>query len=187
METQNGKKATLSNINFKTDYKVSKYFVDPYKLDLVLPEVSSFKETDLLYLDEIGQMQLFSESFKKAALMFLDSANICIATISKVYNDSFTDNIKKRDDVIIVEISEDNREEKYEFIVLLISKMLKAKKYVTEPERFTFGLNETVIKSEHGIRKVVNNSGKFSCSCDFYGKYGICSHIIAVKDMIGRR
>ena len=65
-------------------------------------------------------MELFSEKFKDLVLNYLNSENVFVATLTKVYNDKFTDSIKKRNDIKIIEVSEDNREEKKKFIKNLL-------------------------------------------------------------------
>lgn len=120
IETHSGNKGMLAHVDFKTPIKVSRYFVDTESLDAIIPRVSDFDEGSFLYLDEIGQMELYSEGFKKLALRYLDSSNKCLATLSEIYQDGFTDAIRKRDDVILVELSPENREEKEAAIRKLI-------------------------------------------------------------------
>lgn len=129
IETNSGEKSILSHVNFDTNFKVSKYFVDSNNLEKILPRVSEFSEDDLLYIDEIGEMQLRSEDFKRLVLKYLDSQNTCLAIVSKVYDADFIKKIKDRDDVILVEISKEARESKEEFIRNLIKKINEAKKY----------------------------------------------------------
>jgi nucleoside-triphosphatase len=184
IETSAGHKICLANLNPETSPKVGRFFVNIPNLESAVTEVSVFGNKDILYLDEIGQMQLFSEKFKKLVLNFFDSKNICLATLSSVYQDNFIENIRKRDDVISVEISAENREEKKRFIEQLIAKIRKAQKYIAEPERFTLRDGGVELKSEHGIRKLVFKNGKWHCDCDFFQKYEICSHSIAVREFI---
>ena len=68
IETHSEEKSILASVHFKTDFKVSRYFVDVKNLDAIIPRVAKFDYEDLLYLDEIGQMELFSENFKKLVL-----------------------------------------------------------------------------------------------------------------------
>lgn len=121
IETQLGNKKTLAHIDFKTQLKVSKYSVDIENLDDLIPEVSNFQEGDLLYLDEIGQMELYSEKFKELTLSYLNSNNICIATLSEIYQDTFTDAIRVREDILLVELTPENRDEKMKSIQSLIN------------------------------------------------------------------
>ncbi len=136
-ETHTGEKIVLASTKLQTDFKVSKYFVAPKNLDAIVPHVASFTNNDLLFLDEIGQMELFSESFKSLVSQYLGSGNTCIATLSKVYSDDFTERIRARGDVILVELSEQNRDQQQAFVQALLSKIDKARKYIKEPERFT--------------------------------------------------
>ena len=59
IESHANHKVILAHIESETKYKVSKYFVNIENLESILSEISTFKKGDLLYLDEIGQMQLF--------------------------------------------------------------------------------------------------------------------------------
>ena len=122
IETHLGEKTTLADANFQTDFQVSKYFVDIDNLDKIIPKVSEFNNKNILFLDEIGQMQLFSESFKNLVLKYFDSPNTCIATVSKIYSDEFIDKIKKRNDVILIEITEENRDLTEKHLTELIGK-----------------------------------------------------------------
>ena len=123
IETSTGDKSLLASVNLKTNLKVSKYFVNIINLDKIIQKVSVYANGDLLFVDEIGQMELFSEKFKGLVLNYLDSQNMCIATISKIYQDDFIKQIKSRKDVILVEIEEGNRNEKENQLRNLIKKI----------------------------------------------------------------
>ncbi len=184
IETHSGEKSILAHVDLKSDFKVSKYFVNIANLDAIIPTVIKFNKNDLLFLDEIGQMELFSEKFKELTLQYLDSSNTCIATLSKVYSDNFTDQIKARKDVIIIEITKENHEEKSKYIKDLIKKIEKAKRYCSEPERFTVKQSEAMIKTDHGIRNLKYQNDKWICDCDFFNANKICSHLIALEEFL---
>lgn len=184
IETSIGHKVTLAHVGFKTGYQVSKYFVDTGSLGSVIPEVSNFENDSFLYLDEIGQMQLLSEKFKGLVTTYLESPNTCLMTISCVYENDFTERIKGRNDIILVEISAENREEREVFVSQLLNKIEKAKGYICEPERFKIeGLN-VELKSEHGTRSLVFVDGRWNCTCDFFRRHEICSHAIATDEIV---
>lgn len=132
LETHRGEKSMLASVNFKTDFKVSKYFVNIKNLDELIPSVKVFNENDLLFLDEIGQMELFSKKFKKLVNKYLDSPNTCIMTLSKVYSNEFTEAIKRRADILLIEINEENRDEKEKHIEILLRRIRKVNKYCLE-------------------------------------------------------
>lgn len=122
IETSRGEKSVLAHINFKTDSQVSKYFVDVRNLEMILLNIPPLNKETILYIDEIAPMELFSEKFRQFVLNYLNSQNICIASIYKSLNE-FCDEIKKRGDVIIIEITEENRESKKIFIEDLLEKI----------------------------------------------------------------
>ena len=181
IETHLGEKSILASVNFQTDFQVSKYFVDIGNLERMISKITDFNNENILYLDEIGQMELFSENFKKLALKYLDSSNICIATISKIFSNDFTDQIKKRDDVILIEITEENRDSMEQFLIKLIGKIQKAKRYTTERERFLVKGDKITIATDHGTKHLNKTENGWLCDCDFFAENKICSHLIAVE------
>ena len=119
--TDMGQKHMLASVDFRTPYKVSKYFVDVDGFDTLVSRFPKFTRDQVLYIDEIGQAELFSDKFRSMVLEYLDSPNLCIATISKVYSDSFTDGIKKRKDVVLFEITPENRDGMYRKLMGLVT------------------------------------------------------------------
>lgn len=186
MVVHTGEKILLADVDTPDTHKVGKYFVHPQNIDpflerLLLPsDVSS-----LLYMDEIGQMQLFSASFKTTALRFLDATNTCVATITSVHEDDFTSNVKQRNDIIFVTITPENRDEKRMLVTQLFKKIDKAKGYSTELERWTFvDPAHASLKSEHGTRQLEFRDNTWHCECGFFNTHAICSHVIAVEEVV---
>ena len=184
IETHWGSRVTFAHVSFQTSHRVSRYAVDVGALELVISQVSAFQAGHLLYLDEIGQMQLFSKSFRRLVLKFFGSRNTCLATLSSVYRDDFTANLRGRDDIILVQITPDNREDQAKFVAELLRKVEKARRYISEPGRFTVSGSLLELKSEHGVRHLSRNSvdGGWSCDCNFYGLHQVCSHVIAAEE-----
>jgi nucleoside-triphosphatase THEP1 len=184
MEAHNGEKAMLASIGFPKDIAVSCYGVSLENLVRFIPEVGYFADNNFLYLDEIGEMQLHSLRFKKLVWQYLGSSNICLATISSVFKSDFVVNVKTRKDVIIVEITPGNREEKERHILSLIGKITKARRYLSEPERFSVKHDKATVKGDHETRYLDFKSGQWFCNCDFFLKNRICSHAIAVEEFV---
>lgn len=183
IQTHPGNKTMLTSVNFLTPFKVSRYCVDIGNLESIIPEISAFANEDILYLDEIDQMELFSEKFKELVITYLNSPNTCVATVSKIYDDDFMRSIKRRNDVLLVEITEGNRDSEKNFLQQLLRKIEKAKKYILEPERFG-GSGFTIdLKSEHGFRILKRVGKRWICSCDFFTSHKICSHSIATEEL----
>lgn len=181
--TSDGENSLLASVNIKTKKMVSKYSVSVKNLNLMVSRTLKYSSEDLLYLDEIGQMELFSEKFKKLVLDYLNANNVCITTVSKVFKSRFINEVLGRRDAFVVEINSKNRDAKTIFIKGLIEKIYKAKRYVKELERFKIDKRKITMNSEHGVRTLVRGE-VLSCNCDFYEKYRICSHVIAAEELI---
>ena len=78
-----GESAILAHINIHSPYQVSKYGVDIDSLDRV--GVSALREAtqncDIVIVDEIGKMELYSPSFREAVTEALESSKKVLGTI----------------------------------------------------------------------------------------------------------
>lgn len=104
-----GSEAVLADTDRVTPFKVSRYYVDPPALDAAIEPLFTFGKEDLLYIDEIGEMELLSAKFKTLAELYMDSGNPLIATVSRVYSDDFTRSLLARRDVRVLEVTPENR------------------------------------------------------------------------------
>jgi len=105
-----GGRGLLSHIHIKSPYRVGKYKVDVRGFEAFLKKIPFFNsETHLIILDEIGKMECLSEAFKKVLKMILDSEKCLIATIA-LKGSGLIEEIKRRKDVSLFEISKTNRD-----------------------------------------------------------------------------
>ena len=81
--TLDGQSAILAHIDIHSPYRVSKYGVDIDGLDRVGVSAlrRAVRECDLVVIDEIGKMELFSDNFKTAVLDMMDSGKRVLGTI----------------------------------------------------------------------------------------------------------
>lgn len=66
-------------------------------------------------------------------------------------------------------------------------KQVKARKYATEPRLFKLLEVKLKMQSKHGTRLISfssDNHGSWKCSCPFFKKRGICSHVMAAKEIL---
>ena len=108
--TLKGEKAPLAHANVKSPYKVGNYGVIAENIDRVAVASlkDALKENNLIVIDEIGKMELFSEEFKKTVISCLDSDNIVLGTVTEAKL-SFAEEVSKRDDVHLIYLSAKNR------------------------------------------------------------------------------
>ncbi len=105
-----GKREALSHVNFRSPHRVGKYKVDVGRFEDFLASIS-FRDpfVGLIIIDEIGKMECFSEKFRRLLIELLDSEKWVIATIA-LQGTGLIDEVKRRDDVKIYEVTEKNRD-----------------------------------------------------------------------------
>lgn len=110
--TLDGEEAVFAHVNFKTGEHLGKYGLNLSALEAVGVKAirESVRSQQLVVIDEIGAMELRSPIFRDAVSEALDSGAPILATIV-VRSLPFTDAIKKRADVTLIEVRSDNREQ----------------------------------------------------------------------------
>jgi nucleoside-triphosphatase len=110
--TLDGRSAILAHINLHSPYRVSKYGVDIDSLDGVgvsaLNQAS--QECDLVVVDEIGKMELFSAKFREAVLNIINSEKRLLGTIMLSPN-PYADAIKRQPQVNVVTVTRTNHQQ----------------------------------------------------------------------------
>ena len=106
-----GREAVFAHVNFKTLERVGKYGLDLSALGTVGVDAvrEAVRRGQLIVIDEIGPMEIRSLIFRDAVNEALNSQVPVIATIF-ARSLPFTDAIKSRPDVTLIEVRPDNRE-----------------------------------------------------------------------------
>lgn len=118
-----GEKVALASVESKSPLRVGSYGVELADFEGFLDTFPPPPAGALLYVDEIGQMQLSSHLFEAFIRQALDSKADFLGTITSVYENDFTREVKSRPDVIIVEITPQNREEVKGALVPLVARL----------------------------------------------------------------
>lgn len=106
---QLGNTATLACTTPATNYPVGRFYVDLKSLEDFIDQLVDFASDELLFIDEVGQMQLYSEKFKKLVNSYLASKNDFIGTISAVYEHPFIEEVKSHPDILLCRVMPENR------------------------------------------------------------------------------
>jgi nucleoside-triphosphatase len=111
----------LAHISIKGAKRVGKYGVNIYDLENIGVKSLSqaLREDDLIIIDEIGKMEIFSDKFKEKVLDCLHSEKFVLATIG-IGGDKYISRIKERDDVIVFKINRENRDELMDKVLSLV-------------------------------------------------------------------
>jgi len=126
MKTVDGKKGYLAHQAIRSDVHVRRYGVSIENIEQIAVPSIAPGGNNIIILDEIGKMECFSEVFKQAAIKALDSANIVIGTIT-FGGDDFILGIKKRADIEIHEVTQENRDLLPEVILRKISELFRSR------------------------------------------------------------
>ncbi len=110
--TLDGREAVLAHVATTSPYRVGKYGVDLKNLENVAVAVihRAIEQSDLIVIDEIGKMELFSPLFKEAVLQAINSSKKVLGTIM-LKPDPFADAIKRHPAVNVIVLTRDNRNE----------------------------------------------------------------------------
>lgn len=109
MVTLDGQSTILAHVNIGSLYRVSKYGVDIDGLERVGVEAlqRAAKQCDLVVIDEIGKMELFSVNFREAVLQMIDGGKRILGTIM-LSPDQWTDTIKLKPQVHLITVTRAN-------------------------------------------------------------------------------
>lgn len=107
--TLNGQSTILAHTDIHRSYRVSRYGVDVDSLDRVgvVALRQAAEQFDLVVIDEIGKMELFSANFKETVLQIIESGKRVLGTIM-LNPDLWADAIKHRPQVNVVEVTRAN-------------------------------------------------------------------------------
>ena len=115
--TLNGQVAVMAHVNIHSPHRVSKYGVDIESLERVgVAELQkAAQECDLIVIDEIGKMELYSPKFRQAVRQIIDSGKKVLGTIMLNPN-PWADEIKRHPNVNLITVTRDNHSQVLEEI-----------------------------------------------------------------------
>ena len=107
--TLDGQEAVLAHVSISSCFRVSKYGVDVESLDRVGVAAlrQAVRQCDLVVVDEIGKMELFSANFSEAVLEIIGSGKKVLGTIMLAPN-PWADAIKRQPQVNLIEVTRIN-------------------------------------------------------------------------------
>jgi len=116
--TLDGESAILAHTGIKSPHRVSKYGVDIGGLERV--GVAALREAthecDVVVIDEIGKMELFSPDFKEAVLESVNSGKRVLGTIM-LSSHHWADQIRQNPSVFIITVTRTNHRDVLEQVL----------------------------------------------------------------------
>ena len=106
------KRGWLAHVNQKTGPRVGKYRVNLADLEAVGAEAitDAVENCDVVAVDEIGPMELFSEKFRAAVQRALESNKIVVAVVHWKAQDNLINDAKSIKDAETITVTTENRE-----------------------------------------------------------------------------
>jgi nucleoside-triphosphatase len=106
-----GSNFRFAHVDIKSRYRVGKYRIDLNAFEEYLDSRDFLNsEYQLIIIDEIGKMECYSEKFIALIDKLLSSDNTILATIA-LKGGGVIERIKRRDDILLYEITQYNRDQ----------------------------------------------------------------------------
>ena len=106
-------KEVFAHIDFETKEKVGKYGVDINALEAIgvpaIEKAITDEDINIIIIDEIGKMEMLSEKFCEMVVEALDSDKPLIVTLHKKSRTPLLQDVRRRDDIRILEVTPVNR------------------------------------------------------------------------------
>lgn len=109
----------LARVNQLIGPQVSRYRVNLNDLNNVGVKAiqSALKTAEVIIIDEIGPMELFSQMFKQAIKHTIESQKLVLGVIHQRARDPIIDSIMKRVDAEILEVTIENRQRLHNILI----------------------------------------------------------------------
>ena len=111
LDSGSGKRGWLAHVNQKVGPQVGKYRVNLEDLENIGAQAIYYaiENSDVIVIDEIGPMELFSEKFKNATRKALESTKLVLAVVHWKARDKLIEDAKNMKDSETFVVTEENR------------------------------------------------------------------------------
>ena len=119
LDLGSGRRGWLAHVNRKVGPRVGKYRVNLEDLDNIGANaiVNAAENFDVVAIDEIGPMELFSEKFKEAVKRAVESGKLVVGVVHWKVRDRLIEKVKNREDTEIIVVTYENRDSLHEAIM----------------------------------------------------------------------
>ncbi len=125
LNSLDGRSGILAHVDCDSPHRVSRYGVNvPDMLAIGVPALNeALAGSELIVADEIGRMEIFCPEFCEAIVRCLDSPKPLLGTL-QARRDPFINQIRSREDVELVEVTNDNRDALPDIVVAKVRELL---------------------------------------------------------------
>lgn len=124
IRTLGGKEGILAHKDIKSPWRVGKYGVNVKDIEEIGVRAieEAIRDSDIVVIDEIGKMELFSPLFRQCVRKALDSEKPLLGTLHRA-REPFLDAIRARQDTIVLWLTPQNREEVFQKVRCLLEEV----------------------------------------------------------------
>jgi nucleoside-triphosphatase len=119
LDLGSGSRGWLAHVNQKSGPSVGKYRVNLEDLEDIGANaiVNAAENFDVVAIDEIGPMELFSEKFKEAVRRAVEGGKLVVGVVHWKARDRLIDEVKSREDTEVILVTSENRDKLHETII----------------------------------------------------------------------
>jgi nucleoside-triphosphatase len=119
LDLGSGRRGWLAHVNQPSGPQIGKYRVNLQDLDNIgaTAIADASENSDVVAIDEIGPMELFSEKFKEAVKKAVESGKLVVGVVHWKARDKLIEEVKKREDTEIITVTYENRDKLHETII----------------------------------------------------------------------
>jgi len=122
----------LAHVSQKSGPQIGKYRVNMQDLDAIGVEaiLRAVEDFDVVVIDEVGPMELFSEKFKMAVRRAVESGKPVVGVVHWKARDGLINEVKKREDTQVIAVTHENRNKLHQTIAEIAVEFLGPKKRI---------------------------------------------------------
>jgi nucleoside-triphosphatase len=127
LDLNRSRRGWLAHVDQKRGPQVGKYRVNIEDLNVIGAQaiLDAVENCDVIAIDEVGPMELFSERFKEATRKALESRKLVVAIVHWKAQGTLIGEAKKRGDIETITVTMENRENLHELIAEKALRFLK--------------------------------------------------------------
>ncbi len=126
IDLETGQKGWLAHIDQPEGPRVSKYGINLKDLENIGAGsiLRALNNAQIIVVDEVGPMELHSQMFKKAVAQAINSEKPVLGVVHYRARDSLIGQLRKRDDIEILEVTHGNRTYLHNLIIEKVAQFL---------------------------------------------------------------
>jgi len=118
LDLSSGRRGWLAHVNQPSGPQVGKYRVNLEDLNSIGAEaiMEAVDKCDVIAIDEVGPMELFSERFREAVKRAVECGKVVVGVVHWKAKNRLIEEVKAREDTEIITVTRENRDKLHESI-----------------------------------------------------------------------